>query len=195
MGKINLLRGREAVVLGLFGVLLLLIAFVPAPLTSSDWAAWVQGTGTIAAVVLASWIRPPPSESAARPPAEANEPLENLASWVRRATADLELAILDADFKRVRDAIGDIQGGRGQATLEALLRTPLEAWRSPARRTRALELRQAMFDLGHLLPEPDPADAEAFGAWWEALLTATARLRRAAEDLTASAQPLEHAGA
>lgn len=189
MVKISPPSLRMAAAFGGLALACLIIAFVPAPVTSGDWAAWVQGTGTVLAVGLVTWTRSSAAPAAARDQGRATdrrtEQLEQAVSSLHRAATDLELAIWDGDFRRVRDGIALVGEGQAWVSLKRLLHAPAGDWPSQGLRARALEIRQAVIDLAQLLPEPEPepGNDEALTAWWEALKVAVARLGGVANSL------------
>lgn len=124
------------------------LAFIPRPVTSADFAAWAQGLGTILAVSLGAWLSLAPDRRQARELAQAKvefildlgDALDIGAAAVRR----IETALAGGQVNATRVAIKALEASDFQSELAQLLEAPRGYWPDQPTRSQARLLHRLL---------------------------------------------------
>ena len=128
-----------------------LLAFVPRPVSSADFAAWVQGLGTVLAVSVGVWASLGPVRRQAREQAQTKldlildliEALDFGAPAIRR----LETSLAGGRVSAARVALKALEASGFQTDLAHLLETPRAAWPSQSARSQTRLLNRLLLGL------------------------------------------------
>lgn len=127
------------------------LAFVPPPVTSADFAAWAQGLGTVLAVSVGVWASLGPARRQARERAQAKldfsldliETLDFGAPAIRR----LETTLAGGQVNATRVALRALEASGFQNDLAQLLEAPRAFWPDHATRSQARLLNRLLLSL------------------------------------------------
>jgi hypothetical protein len=167
------------VALGVLDFALFCAVFVPAPVDSSDWAAWVQGVGTVAAVGVSAWAGAFPATMEARRlrdgRADFMRGLQHAVSHLDQDMQALATPAYNLDIAGVDLAVRHMVEGAALDTLRRLLDEPATAWPSVYLRVMASEHFRAIMAMGRFTSAPNTADKAELEAWWEAFRAGVTR--------------------
>ncbi|WP_293400367.1 hypothetical protein [Phenylobacterium sp.] len=126
-------------------------AHVPPPVTSADYAAWVQGLGTVLAVSVGVWISLAPARRQARDRAQAKldltldliEALDRGTPAIRR----LEASLVGGQVSAARVALKALEASGLQGDLAQLIEEPRAHWPDQSARSQARLLSRLLLTL------------------------------------------------